>query len=81
MGRHSANLVNRLNAKLRQAGLDPEVVRHIPKRKGEGGHFHDRRVTVRLKRNGSTEQFRWDLTSGVDNLMDSSREATVFLSR
>ena len=81
MGRRSADLVNRLNAELRQAGLDPGLVRHIPKRKGEGGHFHDRRVTVRLKRNGSSEQYRWDLTSGVDNLMDTSREATVFQSR
>ena len=81
MGPYSNNLINRLNRVLRQVGLDPELVRHHPKRKGEGGHFHDRRVTVRLKRNGSNQQFRWDLTSGVDNLMDKSREATVFLSR
>ena len=81
IGRHSADLVNLLNKELKQAGLDPELVRHIPRRKGEGGHFHDRRVTVRLKRNGSSQQYRWDLTSGVDNLMDTSREATVFLSR
>lgn len=81
MERHSADLVSRLNTKLRQGGLDPALVRHIPKRKGEGGHFHDRRVMVRLKRNGSSEEYRWDLTSGVDNLMDTSREATVFLTR
>ena len=56
-------------------------VRHRPKRKGEGGHFHDRWITARFKRYGSEQTYRWDLTSGVDNLMDIRKEATVFLTR
>jgi hypothetical protein len=28
--------------------------------------------------NGTKRKFRWDLTSGIDNLMDVSKEAKVF---
>ena len=66
---------------LKQRGLSFLAIRHRPRRKGEGGHFHDRWITAKFKRNGSQQAYRWDLSSGVDNLMDMRKEATVFVTR
>ncbi|WP_419860439.1 DEAD/DEAH box helicase [Candidatus Palauibacter sp.] len=63
---------------LARRGLDSVHIKYAPRRRGEGGHFHDRRMIAKVTRSGETKRFRWDLTSGVDNLMDQSREASVF---
>lgn len=76
--RDSGDAIRRFRTKLKERGLDPSVIRYEPRRRGEGGHFHDRRVFADVIRSGEKERFRWDLTSGVDNLMDRSREASVF---
>ena len=80
-GQHSSDSIAEFKSEVRRNGLNPELLRFSPKRKGEGGHFHDRRVTALVFKNGSEERYRWDLTSGVDNLMDETREATVFVCR
>ena len=50
----------------------------FPLKAGRGGHFHDRQVIADFAANGIKRKFRWDLTSGIDNLMDISKEAKVF---
>ena len=66
---------------MKRQGLALQCVGYAPRRKGEGGHFHDRWIQAKFKRNGSEQIYRWDLTSGVDNLMDLRKEATVFVTR
>jgi ATP-dependent helicase YprA (DUF1998 family) len=44
-------------------------------------HFHDRQILVSLRRSAEEEKFRWDITSGVDNMMDNTKEAVVFCSK
>ena len=80
-GQNSGDSIQEFKSALRRNGLNPDLIRYSPLRKGERGHFHDRRVTALVYRNGSEERYRWDLTSGVDNLMDKTREATVFVCR
>ena len=40
------------------------------------GHFHDRVIYAHVS--GSAKPIRWDITSGIDNLMDQSKECSVF---
>lgn len=81
VGHHTSDSISEFRSNLRGSEIDPNVVRYNPRRRGEGGHFHDRRIIASVYRNGSEEHYRWDLTSGVDNLMDETREATVFVCR
>jgi Helicase conserved C-terminal domain/Domain of unknown function (DUF1998) len=60
------------------AGVDCTKLQMFSLRSGRGGHFHDRQVIVDFTANGTKRKFRWDLTSGIDNLMDVSKEAKVF---
>lgn len=43
-----------------------------------GQHFHDRQIVARASKNGQQWRHRWDISSGVDNLMDQSKEAKIF---
>jgi hypothetical protein len=60
------------------AGVDCTKLQLFPLKPGHGGHFHDRQVIADFVVNGAKRKFRWDLTSGIDNLMDVSKEAKVF---
>jgi hypothetical protein len=60
------------------AGVNCAKLQMFPLKPGRGGHFHDRQVIVDFAANGIKRKFRWDLTSGIDNLMDISKEAKVF---
>ena len=80
-GHNSGDSIPQFKSVLQRHGLNPDLIRYSPQHRGERGHFHDRRVTAVVHRNGSEERYRWDLTSGVDNLMDKTREATVFACR
>jgi ATP-dependent helicase YprA (DUF1998 family) len=42
-------------------------------------HFHDRQIVGKIDDGGSVRTLLWDVSSGVDNLMDSSKEAKVYL--
>ena len=70
----------RFRTKLKRRHLGSIRVTPAPRHRGEGGHFHDRRVFADVTRRGERRRFRWNLTSGVDNLMDRSKEASVFLT-
>ena len=72
--------LKRFKTKLKRQHLGSIHITPAPRRRGEGGHFHDRHVSADVTRRGERMQFRWKLTSGVDNLMDQSREASVYLS-
>ena len=80
-GTQSDDSISKFKSILREHGIGAGVVRYAPQRRGQGGHFHDRRVTAAFRKNGRVERHRWDLTSGVDNLMDQNREAAVFACR
>jgi len=70
-----------LSNALRKIGLGADVV-HLKPRASRLGHFHDRVVTATIfDSNGSqSAAFRWDITSGIDNLMETNRQCSVFLS-
>ena len=74
-----SDAIGRFKMKLKSRKLDSLRIKHPPLRKSEGGHFHDRRVIAEVTQGGERKQLRWDLSSGVDNLMDRSKEASVFL--
>jgi hypothetical protein len=70
-----------LTDRLRKIGLAGGVVQFKP-RTSRLGHFHDRVVTAILEADAdATTTFRWDVTSGIDNLMERDRQCSVFLTR
>lgn len=60
------------------AGAVPIVARSVSRR--EGPHFHDRLVRI-IPTDGEGEAWRIDVTAGIDNLMDRSRECSIFIER
>ena len=40
--------------------------------------FHDRRVLVIYKRDGQEHRLRWDISAGVNNLVDPAKECVVY---
>lgn len=43
-------------------------------------HFHDRQIRGRMDMgNGAYKTLLWDVSSGIDNLMDASKEAKIYL--
>ena len=70
--------INAFKKLMVNAGVDCTKLQMLPLKPGRGGHFHDRQVVADFATNGIKRKFRWDLTSGIDNLMDLSKEAKVF---
>ena len=58
-----------------QMGIDPIFV----PRTRRDGHFHDRLVVAKTLDEGASLGVRWDITSGIDNLMAVPKECSVFL--
>jgi hypothetical protein len=70
-----------LSERLRKIGLGTAVV-HLKPRMSRLSHFHDRVVTAILDGDDSgVTSFRWDITSGIDNLMERDRQCSVFLTK
>ena len=70
-----------LSERLRKIGLGAGVV-HLKPRMSRLSHFHDRVVTAVIDGDGSkVASFRWDITSGVDNLMERDRQCSVFFTK
>ncbi|MFA1626880.1 DEAD/DEAH box helicase [Rhizobium mongolense] len=45
-------------------------------------HFHDRQLRIRFPdASGKSETLVWDVSSGIDNLMDINKEAKVYLRK
>ena len=69
-----------LSERLRKIGLGSGIV-HLKPRTSRVGHFHDRIVTANIVSEGlAGRTFRWDITSGIDNLMERDRQCSVFLT-
>jgi hypothetical protein len=70
-----------LSNALRKIGLGADVV-YLKPRTSRLGHFHDRVVTATVFDGDGSQSatFRWDITSGIDNLMERNRQCSVFLS-
>jgi hypothetical protein len=67
-----------LRLRLSQAGLDKIRVQFSPYQPRRGGHFHDRQVLAEYNEGGAQKTLRWDISSGIDNLMDSTKEAVIY---
>lgn len=65
--------------RLKAVGFDLDSIQLRPKT-GRSGHFHDRVVTAVVDREGDKTTFRWDISSGIDNLMERERQCSVFLT-
>ena len=65
---------------LKAAGLNALQIVHKPQNERRSVHFHDRKISADISSPESKKSFRWDITSGIDNLMDRNKEATVFLT-
>lgn len=65
--------------RLKAAGFDGGRVQLRPKT-ARSGHFHDRIVTAVVEREGAKTSYRWDISSGIDNLMERDRQCSVFLT-
>jgi ATP-dependent helicase YprA (DUF1998 family) len=58
-----------------------EAMLHLQPRAPRLTHFHDRSVIATTIANGApTSELRWDITSGIDNLMERERQCSVFLT-
>jgi hypothetical protein len=68
-----------LTERLRKIGLPTGIVRMKP-RISKLGHFHDRVVMATVDGEGKPKTLRWDITSGIDNLMQRDRQCSVFLT-
>lgn len=66
-----------LKRELKQAGAEPVDLQWSPRRRSDNRHFHDRRVEVTLAPPGG-QRFTWDISSGIDGLMDASKECRVY---
>jgi len=58
-------------------GVEPSRMEFKPIVKGRTDDFHDRRVRAFCQVDGETRVYRWDISSGVDNLLDPAKECTV----
>jgi hypothetical protein len=69
------DLMNRL----RVIGLTTDTVQLKP-RSSRFGHFHDRVVTAVIDgdERATPRTFTWDISSGIDNLMQVDRQCSVF---
>jgi hypothetical protein len=65
--------------RLGRIGLSGELL-HMKPRISRFGHFHDRVVTATVDGEAKPKKFRWDVTSGIDNLMHRDRQCSVFLT-
>lgn len=71
---------DRLLEALRKSGLSFGAI-HLKPRTGRGAHFHDRVILGEIVGPPSSgEKLRWDITSGIDNLMETRRQCSVFFS-
>lgn len=67
-----------LAKKLKEISLGSGVV-HLKPKTSRHGHFHDRIVTAKT---GAARDVTilWDITSGIDNLMEAHRQCIVFVT-
>lgn len=69
-----------LTRRLRDIGLEDSAVQMRP-RTARVGHFHDRVVTATVVGDEAPASYRWDISSGIDNLMERDRQCSVFLTQ
>jgi ATP-dependent helicase YprA (DUF1998 family) len=70
-----------LLSRLKMIGLTTDVI-HLKPRTSRAGHFHDRVVIAAVDSDAQSKPktFRWDVSSGIDNLMQKDRQCSVFLT-
>lgn len=69
-----------LASRLAKTGLTGAAV-HMKPRASRLTHFHDRIVTAVVDDQADANKIiRWDITSGIDNLMEQNRQCSVFLT-
>ncbi|MDA9478896.1 hypothetical protein XI03_31295 [Bradyrhizobium sp. CCBAU 65884] len=70
-----------LMGRLKAIGLTTGIIQLKPK-SARLGHFHDRVVTAMIDGDphAAPRTFRWDISSGIDNLMQRDRQCSVFFT-
>lgn len=68
--------IDDLHKKLEESGVQANYC--FESRDKSQGHFHDRVVFMDGLDDQSMKRARWDITSGIDNLMSRQKECTVF---
>ena len=76
----SANKKADLEKQLKKAGIKGLDILHKPQMAHGRKHFHDRKITARIMTADGEREYRWDISSGIDNLMNQSKEATIYLT-
>ena len=69
--------IDDLRQKISSAGVQSFL--KLGERTKRSGHFHDRFVTMETVDADKRIRARWDITSGIDNLMSVQKECSVFL--
>jgi hypothetical protein len=67
-----------LSKRLAAIGLGSSIV-HLKPRTSRT-HFHDRVVLATVENQRGSTAYRWDVSSGIDNLMERERQCSVFLT-
>ena len=67
-----------LSKRLTAIGLGSGIV-HLKPRTSRT-HFHDRVVLATVEHERGSTGYRWDVSSGIDNLMERERQCSVFLT-
>ena len=65
-------------ARLKQLGLGNIRLSFDPRPAKTGEHFHDRQIIADVQEGNKASHLRWDVSSGIDNLMDQRKEAVVY---
>ena len=65
-------------ARVKQSHLKDIPIRCTPEMPGRGRHFHDRQIFARVMKGNPGQSLRWDVSSGIDSLMDASKEAVLY---
>lgn len=70
-----------LMGRLKAIGLTAGIIQLKPKN-SRLGHFHDRVVTAMIDgdAHATPRTLRWDISSGIDNLMQRDRQCSVFFT-
>lgn len=62
--------------RLAKAGIGNIRLRFNPHQHRRGAHFHDRQLIIKM---AGRKPLKWDISSGIDNLMDPLKEAKIYV--
>lgn len=73
-----SSAIEKFKAEAKRLGIKYDLAEFKPKVVSSLQDFHDRRVLVIYKRDGQEHRLRWDISAGVNNLVDPAKECVVY---